>query len=238
MIFQTTRNELLEALTITGSVVGTSTLVPILSNYLFRISNTKIEITGGSMDVYIKNVLDIQESGIEACIALPKARIFDLLKDLPNQPLKVEIAGLKSKSPTIIITSLQGEYVIPIEDGETYPFMEFSKPLKIAISSANLLAGLDRTTHSCSDDQLRPAITGVYLSIKNDCVEYVSTNTNILSTITVPITDGSGVETDLIIPVKVLKILQNMPFDEMVFFDAVQISKAFFLRVEFPGHFH
>lgn len=232
MKFITNRNDLLEALTLTGKVIGTSTLIPLLLNYLLKISGDTIEVTGGSSDIYIKNVISIQESELNVSIAVPKPRLFDLIKDLPNQPLNFEIIGFDTKAPTLKLQTFQGEYIIPIEPGIDYPSMEFKNPAQFNISSENLLSGFNKTIFSCGEDDLRPALTGVLIKFVADSVVYVSTNTNTLSTVTLPITEKIDLKSNFIVPVKVLKIIQDLPFGETVQVDVTNNSIQFTISPE------
>jgi len=231
MKFSANRNELLEALTITGKAIGTS-IIPILGSYLFKINDDKIEVTGGSMDLYIKNTIEIPPSGLTVAIGVPKSKLFDLIKDSPNQLIDFEIIKNEDLAPEKIVLTLKvttsiGEYIIPIEPGDDYPFMKIEDPTDFTISQKNLLTAIESTLFACGDDSLKVEITGVNVKLEGTKVEFAATNGFIVSTRTVELGEPSAIKNAFLLPQRVLSVLQSSPSDENI---KVRVTKR---NVEF-----
>jgi len=220
MKFTAQRTTLLEALKVTGTVIGTSYL-SILSSYLFIVNDDEIEVTGGSTDIFVRNVIKIEPSGIKISIAIPKDKLFDLVKDSSSQVISFEIIKndelIKSagdtNSTSAKITTIEGEYILPIENGEDFPTMVVENEVEFSLSSENLLQGMEKTIFAVGEDMLRPELTGILMKVENSKIEYVATNTHILSTFSIPLEKPIEIRKTFILPGKTAKLLQGLPFD-------------------------
>lgn len=221
MKFSANRSTLVEALTVTGKAINTINILPILSSYLFKIKNDRVEITGGSMDIFIKNTIEIPPSELNLAIAIPKNKILDLIKDSPNQLIDFDILQNNDLETDKAITNLKitttlGEYLIPIEPGEDYPYMKIENPKHFSITQENLLSGTDRTVFACGNDSLKVELTGVYMKLVADKIEFAGANGSIISCMSFPVETKDTIENAFIVPQKVLTIIQGMPMEEQV----------------------
>lgn len=220
MKFSINRLELLEALTVTGKAISPIGILPILSSYLFDISDDKIRITGGSNDLTINYNLEIVPCGINKSIAIPKTKLFDLISDSPNQPIEFEIRETQVKGQLVpssvkIKTSI-GKYVIPVVSGEDYPFLSIENPTSFSIPKDTLIKGIETTLFACSNNESMPAITGVYVYLEGDKVEFASTNRFVVAAKSLALTEALMSRRSMILPKKILNALLSLPSEETI----------------------
>jgi DNA polymerase-3 subunit beta len=212
--------ELLEALNVTGKAISPNAILPILSSYLFAINDDKIRITGGGSDLTIHYNLEIAACGFKTEIAIPKSKLLDLISDSPNQPIVFEIAETeingKLEPSSVKITTNIGKYVIPVVYGEDYPCLSIEDPINFSVPKESLINGIEATLFACSNDELRPAITGVNFVFEGATMECASTNTHVLSTKTTPLDEPIAERRNMILPKRILNVLVGMPAEKNI----------------------
>ena len=207
MKFIVSKTLLAEALNITGKVISTNNVVPVLGCYLFRMENNSLMITGSNLQTFITKQIPIEGNNFEALIAIPAARLSNLIKELPEQPLQFLIEET-SDHYNVTITAASGTYLVVADAGKDYPDLKNEKQLSFTMPHSNLVIGISKTLFACSTDELRPAMTGVLVSFKEKQVTYTATNAAMLSTFSCDV----DVDTDqsFIVPAKVLSILLTL----------------------------
>jgi DNA polymerase-3 subunit beta len=139
-------------------------------------------------------------------VAVPGKLTIDTLKALPNQPITFTI---DEKSNTVEIRSENGRYKLAGQAGEDFPKtpdVESSKSFKIP--SDVLLSSISKTLFATGNDDLRLNLTGVYVQLFDDKINFVATDANRLVRLTR--TDVSpGVEQNFILPKKALNLLRG-----------------------------
>lgn len=203
MKFTTSKSELLEVLSITGKAISKSSTIPILTSYLFEIVGTELSVTAGSLDFYMTKQLTVDVDGHGISVAIPGVKLLNLIKELPDQPINFAFRDFE-----LTISALTGNYVIPCEDGQDFPRMSAIESESFDLDYPSLLKGISKTIFTCSTDELRPQITGVYLVISNGTATFTATNAAALSTI--GFDTGLTEKIEIIIPVKILKALQQL----------------------------
>lgn len=214
MKFTANRKELLEALTLTGRAINKS-VVQAVMGYRFNINKSKLTVTGGNMEIYIHNTIDIV-GDFDKSILVPKDLIFNLVRDLEDPQLEFAITASKVDKMEVLkltLTAQDKSYNIPVEAGEDYPGLNIENSLKFDVKSADVVKGLDKTIFACSSDELRPALTSVFLTLSNGKAVYVSCNLNVLSAQQIGTTSEEEV-CEILIPKNTATILKDMPADE------------------------
>lgn len=202
MKFIVQKSVLLDALTITGKCINKNVLT-IMESYLFKIDHNKVVIIGGNLEVYLEKQIEIK-SEIKIDIALPSGRLFDLVKDIQeDQPLQFTI-----NTSTVTMEASCGKYIIVMENSTDYQLQTNKEEIKFEMLSDDLMAGVGKTIFACSNDHLRPALTGVSISFEDGQVTYTGTDAHILATYSY----GVDIESkkSFIVPVKVLSILLGL----------------------------
>jgi DNA polymerase-3 subunit beta len=225
MKFVVSSTELVKNLSYISGVVAPSPIVPILENFLFELDNTTLTVTASDMQTVMVAELEVNSSD-KAAIAIPAKLFMDTLKSLPEQPITVNINedtfGLE------IITST-GRFKIAGENPMDFPKPpQVNKNFNIEFNSDILAAAINNTIFATSTDDLRPAMTGVFVDIQADSATFVATDGHRL--IRYRRSDiNSTTENRLILPRKALNLIKSsLPSEVVPVTTEFSNSNAFF----------
>ncbi|MBR9999241.1 MAG: DNA polymerase III subunit beta [Cyclobacteriaceae bacterium] len=225
MKFIVTSSALLKHLQNINGVITTNPVVPILENFLFEIEKGKLTITASDLQTSMITEMDVEakESG---SIAVPAKILLDTLKNLPEQPVTFSI---DEETYSIEISSDNGRYKLSGENATDFPRVPVvSDGYAVDMSTEVLTHAISNTIFATSNDELRPAMTGVYLNIDEDKTIFVATDGHRLikysrNDIT------ADAKNAIIIPRKALNLLKNvLPSDSSEVSVEYNLSNAFF----------
>ncbi len=92
--------------------------MPILDCFLFQVANNVMTITASDSDNVIKSVIDLTECEGEGEFCIPNKVILDALKELPEQPLTLDVTP---DSYAVKIVYQNGLYNFTAQSAEDYP---------------------------------------------------------------------------------------------------------------------
>ncbi len=173
MKFIVSSGTLLKELNNINGVITTNPVVPILENFLFEIADGKLTVTASDLQtsMIIELEVEAKESGN---IAVPAKILMDTLKNLPEQPVTFSI---EEKTYSIEISSDNGRYKLAGENATDFPKVpEVSDGFSVNISTDALSSAINNTIFSTSNDELRPAMTGVFVSLSETNTTFVATD--------------------------------------------------------------
>lgn len=211
MKFSVSSTELLKHLQIASGAIGSNPVLPILEDFLFNISGRTLTISATDLETSIITTLDVNADG-NGTIAVPAKILLDTLKELPTQPITFNI---NDDTFGIEITSSYGKYKLAGENGADFPNIPQPEEVDtVTMKAGSLGKAISKTLFATSNDDLRPAMTGVYLQVDFNKLIFVATDAHKLVKYT--FTDvKSEVSTSFIIPKKALNLLKNsLPNDE------------------------
>ena len=208
MKFIVSSSVLLKNLLNINGVVATNPIVPILENFLFRIEEGTLTVTASDLQTTMTTQIPVDASEGGA-IAIPAKLLLDTLRSLPEQPITVNINT--DTFGTEILTD-NGRFKLSGENPIDFPKIPgVNKNQSVELSSDALLSAVNNTAFATSTDDLRPAMTGVYLQLNEENATFVATDGHRL--IRYRRTDiQTSASTSLIIPRKALTLLkQSLP---------------------------
>lgn len=214
MKFIVSSSVLLKNLSNINGVVASNPIVPILENFLFRIdageggSGGTLTVTASDLQTTMTTQIQVEASESGA-IAIPAKLLLDTLRSLPEQPITFNVDT--ETFGTQILTD-NGRYKLSGENPIDFPKIPaVNKNLSVEISSDALTSAINNTVFATSTDDLRPAMTGVYLQLSEDQATFVATDGHRL--IRYRRTDiHTSANTSMIIPRKALQLLKaSMP---------------------------
>jgi DNA polymerase-3 subunit beta len=125
----------------------------------------------------------------------------------------------------IEITSSFGKYRLAGENGVDFPRIpEPDSVDTVTLSAGTLGQGIIKTLFATSNDELRPAMTGVYFQVDFNKITFVATDAHKLVKYTFNEDVQSEVMSNFIVPKKALNLLKNaLPANEEVL---MQFNKA------------
>ena len=173
MKFIVNSNYLLKQLSNINGVITTNPVVPILENFLFEIDKTKLTVTASDLQTSMITELNV-ESKEKGNIAVPARILLDTLKNLPDQPVTFSI---DESTYSIEISSDNGRYKLSGENATDFPKVPaVSHDFSAAVSSEVLARAINNTIFATSSDELRPAMTGVYVNLGDKNTTFVATD--------------------------------------------------------------
>ncbi len=225
MKFDVSSSELLKQLQIAGGAIGNNPVLPILEDFLFTISKNQLQISATDLETSIKTELQVTSEGT-GTVAVPAKILLETLKALPDQPITIAI---DDSNYGVEITSTYGKYKLAGENGQDYPNIPTPEEGMDAIklNTSILSNAINKTLFAASNDELRPAMTGIYVQVDFNSLTFVATDAHKLvkySFSEIP----SEVSTSFIIPKRALQLLKNaLPEDKDIHF-SFDKSNAFF----------
>jgi len=212
MNFIVSSSYLLKNLSSISGVITSNPVVPILENVLFEIDNGNLLITASDLQTSIMVELQV-ESKENGSVAIPAKILIDTLKNLPEQPVTFSI---DESNYNIEINSDNGRYKLAGENSADFPKVpEISDGYSFNINSNTLGTAIGNTIFSTSTDELRPAMTGVFLRLSSKSCTFVSTDGHRLVKYIRTDIKGDEVDHDMIIPRKSLNLLKSIiPADD------------------------
>jgi len=215
---------LLKQLSNINGVITTNPVVPILENFLFELDKGSLTVTAS--DLQTSMITEIQvESKEKGSIAVPARILLDTLKNLPEQPVTFSI---DESTYSIEIISDNGRYKLSGENATDFPKVpNVSNDFTAEISTEVLSRAVNNTIFATSNDELRPAMTGVYVNLGEKNTTFVATDGHRLvryRRADVKSENGSSI----IIPRKALNLLKaTLPMENTEVSVNFNLSNAF-----------
>ena len=209
MNFSIQKNKLQKLLNEHSKVVPISTTLPILSCAEFSVEKNTLSIITTDLDQTIISSIQIEDEK-NGKIAIPMVKLVDIITALQDEKIKIST----TEENVVEINSQQGVYRITGKDGEDFP--ETTKPNKnetIILSGKEYLNIVDKTSFAASRDDLKPALTGVYIDANLNELTAVATDGHKLVKYQKTITSLNKSQQSIIIPTKFLNITKNI-FEE------------------------
>ncbi len=173
MKFVVSSSELLKHLSNISGVIANNPIVPILENFLFQLDKTNLTITASDMQTVMITEAQV-ESADKGAIAVPAKLLMETLRSLPEQPVTLNID--EETFGTEIVTA-NGRYKLAGENPMDFPRPpEVNKNFSIDIDSHVLGNAIGNTIFATSTDDLRPAMTGVFVQISPEHSTFVATD--------------------------------------------------------------
>jgi DNA polymerase-3 subunit beta len=172
MKFIVSSSQLLKQLQHIAGVINSNTVLPILEDFLFEVEEGKLSVVATDLETVMRIRLDIEakESG-KVCI--PAKILMDSLKNIADQPLTFTI----DKNFGVEITSDNGKYKVMGENPDNFPKEPTADDTtSFTMPSSALVTAINKTLFAVSNDDLRPAMTGVYFELNKDAIQFVATD--------------------------------------------------------------
>jgi len=225
MKFIVSSSVLLKQLSGINGVITTNPVVPILENFLFEINEGSLTITASDLQTSMITELEV-ESKESGNIAVPARILIETLKNLPEQPVTFTI---DEETYSIEISSDNGRYKLAGENATDFPKVPtVTDDFSVNMSTDVLGSAINNTIFATSNDELRPAMTGVYMNLTDTNTTFVATDGHRLiryRRVDVASENGNAI----IIPRKALNLLKTtLPSENTEVSVEFNVSNAFF----------
>ncbi|MDZ4714597.1 MAG: DNA polymerase III subunit beta [Cytophagales bacterium] len=173
MKFIVNSSYLLKQLSYINGVITANPVVPILENFLFEIDKSLLTVTASDLQTSMITEINV-ESKEKGNMAVPARILLDTLKNLPDQPVTF---SMDESTYSIELSSDNGRYKLSGENATDFPKVPaVSNDFSSSVSSDVLGRAINNTIFATSNDELRPAMTGVYVNLGEKSTTFVSTD--------------------------------------------------------------
>jgi len=233
MKFVVSSTELLGHLQGISKVISTKNTLPILDNFLFKLSGKKLEITASDLESTLITSMTLDNADSDGSIAIPARILLDTLKEFSEQPLAFDI---NLDTLAVVISSEKGKYSIVGQNGIDFPALPAIKEEKKFVFSVGadiLLAGISKTLFATADDELRPVMGGIFLEAGTDNLTFVASDAHKL--VRYKRTDAKADDnSSFILPKKPASLLKNiLPREEETVLVEFDDKNALFTLTEY-----
>ncbi len=225
MRFIVSTSTLLKQLLAVNGASSSSTVLPILENFLFEIKDGTLTVSATDLQTSMTTSLAV-ESKEDGKVAIPSKILLETLKTLPDQPISFSV---DDKTFSIEISAGDGKYKLSGENGEDFPKIPVVENASSVAMPASILAeAINKTLFAVSSDELRPAMTGVYCQLSPEHITFVATDAHKLVRYR-RLDTKSESATTFILPKKALTLLKSsLPSDEVPVAIEYNNTSAFF----------
>lgn len=225
MRFIVSTSILLKQLQSISGASSSSTVLPILENFLFEIKDNMLTISATDLQTSMVTSLQI-EAKEEGRVAMPSKILIETLKTLPDQPVAFSV---DTQTLAIEISAGDGKYKLSGENAEDFPKIPVVENVSTVALESNILSeAINKTLFAVSNDELRPAMSGVLVQLAKQGITFVSTDAHKL--VRYRRTDiSSDKPTSFILPKKALTLLKSsLPSDDTQVSIEYNNTNAFF----------
>ncbi len=225
MKFIVSSSYLLKQVSAINGVITTNPVVPILENFLFEIKDGTLTITASDLQTSMITEIEV-EAKEDGSIAIPARILMETLRNLPEQPVTFTI---DSDTYSIEINSDNGRYKLSGENATDFPKIPtVSDGYSVNMSSEVLAQAINNTIFATSNDELRPAMTGVYVNLSETNTTFVATDSHRLIRYR-RVDVAADEDHTMIIPRKALTLLKTtLPSENTAVNMEFNASNAFF----------
>ena len=172
MKFIVSSSALLKQLQQINGVINANTVLPILEDFLFEIERNKLTVVATDLETVMKVHLDV-EAKDNGKVCIPAKILMDSLKNIAEQPLTFTI----DKNFGIEITSDNGKYKVMGENPDNFPKEPVADDANsFKMTSSALVSAINKSLFAVSNDDLRPAMTGVFFELDKKGLTCVATD--------------------------------------------------------------
>lgn len=172
MKFNLSSKQLFEGLSAVNGAVPSKATLPILETVLFEIENGKLKLTATDLEISIIKYVEanVEEEG---AIAIPAKRLLDALRQLPDIPVHFSV----DEEQNVEFTTDKGTYKLVGENADEFPDIpELDSGTNVDMQTDTLLRIIRKTLFAVSNDDLRPAMMGVYFEMGPEESRFVATD--------------------------------------------------------------
>jgi DNA polymerase-3 subunit beta len=209
MKFVVSSSELLGHLQAISRVISSKNTLPILDNFLFKMSGNDLEITASDLESTLITRMKLENTEGDGIIALPARILLDTLKEFSVQPLTFDI---NMDTMAVVISSENGKFNVVGQNGIDFPALpavKKDKQFTFSIDADILLAGISKTLFATADDELRPVMGGIFVEASTDKIAFVASDAHKL--VRYQRTDAHADDnSSFILPKKPASLLKNI----------------------------
>ncbi len=207
MKFSIKQEDLYYALNIVRRAVAKNQTLPILTGIFLSLEKNTLTLKSTDLELGIKYNLKV-EAQIDGSIVLPAAQFLNIIRELPDEEIKIELNQDKWQLQIKCLNSL---FKINGFDPDEFPNLpQVEESANFNLPSSKFKEMIKKVKISTSKDETQPALTGALFEVETEKVKMVSTNTYRLSYIEAALKTNVDEKLAVILPGNTLQELNNL----------------------------
>ena len=176
MEFYISSADLLKGILDVSKAIPAKSALPILENFLFVLQDGSLQITASDQELTLRTNLEVEKCVEEGSMAIPARHIIDLLKSLPDQPVCIKTVSDSSFE----CAWANGNSILPYFPAEDYPEIKGAgeDASKVSFAPNALIDGINSTIYATADDEMRPAMNGIFFDIDTASTTFVASDSH------------------------------------------------------------
>ena len=162
-------------LSVLSRVINSKNSLPILDCFLFEVYNQTLTITASDSENVMRTTIVLDDQDGEGRFAVKNSTILDAVKELPEQPLTID---MDTNTLTIKVIYQNGIYNFTAQDANEYPTLQGMPEgvTVLTLPSAMLNDCINRSIFATATEELRPVMNGIYFDLTADALAIVASD--------------------------------------------------------------
>lgn len=232
MKFTIQRQAFINQLGNVSRAISSKTTIPVLTGLKLQAATEGLTLIGSDANISIESFLPVTDDSFQLTIDAPgsivlPSRLFnEVIKKLPTEQVTIEV----DSQHLATITSGKAVFQLNGVAGDQYPKLpevDTSQTLKLPTLLFKQL--VNQTIFSSSNQETRPILTGLNLTIQTDYLSAVATDSHRLSKREIPIQSDFALTEAITIPKKTVTELVRIVEDDADLSMAVTAQQVIFM---------
>ena len=175
MRFTLSSSALSSRLSVLSRVINSKNSLPILDCFLFEVYNQTLTITASDSENVMRTTIVLDDQDGEGRFAVKNSTILDAVKELPEQPLTID---MDTNTLTIKVIYQNGIYNFTAQNANEYPTLQGMPEgvTVLTLPSAMLNDCINRSIFATATEELRPVMNGIYFDLTADALAIVASD--------------------------------------------------------------
>ena len=160
---------------ILSKVINSKNGMPILDCFLFEVANSQLTITASDSENVLQTTMPLDYAEGEGKFAVNNRTILDAVKELPEQPLTIDV---ETSTYTIKVIYQNGIYNFTAQNADEYPIVQRMSEgcTSLVLPSITLAESISRALFATAQEELRPVMNGIYFDLTPEALAFVASD--------------------------------------------------------------
>lgn len=162
-------------LTTLSKVLNSKNSMQILECFLFEVNDGTLTLTASDKENEMTSTIQLDEADSDGRFAISSRTIIDAVKELPEQPITLEI---DTNTFNVKLIYQNGDYNFTAQNADEFPKAQGveENAAVIKISSETLLDNIARTIFATANEEIRPVMNGIYFDLNSEALAIVASD--------------------------------------------------------------
>ena len=160
---------------ILSKVINSKNGMPILDCFLFEVTNSQLTITASDSENVLQTTMPLDYAEGEGKFAVNNRTILDAVKELPEQPLTIDV---ETSTYIIKVIYQNGIYNFTAQNADEYPIVQRMSEgcTSLVLPSITLAESISRALFATAQEELRPVMNGIYFDLTPEALAFVASD--------------------------------------------------------------